>query len=478
MNVLDVLTAPWAIEPAKLEEITGIYSTHLRGDKIDLAVLEAANGGPFNNQQERFYEVIDGTAVIPVRGVLAKRMNLFSRISGGASTQMIQQDFEQALTDPEVDAIVIHLDTPGGAVDGTAELAQAIFNGRGGKPIVALVDGLMASAGVWIGTAADLVLLTGPTDIVGSIGVVTQHIDTSVRQEKQGIKVTEIFSGKFKRIASENAPLTDEGRAVIQDQLDTIYSIFVEAVATQRGATVEDVLTNMADGRVFIGQQAIDAGLVDGVSTLPRLIQALAVSALPDLLPTLAQVNTKGDQPATLDSPAVVADHADASGVDVESETEGDSEMNLTELREEHPELYAEAVAVGHADGSVAGADGERARIVAVLDQSIAGHEDLVKTLAFDGETTGPEAAVKVLNAERDAQGKAATDRAADAADLDDVDASLETDTGADTGLTGDEKVEADWEADEKLRAEFGDDFERYTAFIANEKRVKILGSK
>ena len=133
----------------------------------------------------------------------------------------------------------------------------------------------MASAGVWIGTAADRVLITNKTDIVGSIGVVTQHIDRSERNRKMGIKVTEIFSGKFKRIASDHAPLSEDGREVIQAHLDYIYTIFVETVAEYRGVTVDDVLARMADGRQFIGQQAIDAGLVDDFATLTQLIGRL-----------------------------------------------------------------------------------------------------------------------------------------------------------------------------------------------------------
>ncbi len=481
MNIIDVLTSPWAIMPDKLEEITGIYSTHLRGDKIDIAAIEAAHGSQFNND-DRGFDVIDGAAIIPVRGVLAKRMNLFSRISGGASTQLIQQDFLNALADDSVTSIVLHVDTPGGAVDGTAELAATIFESRGQKPIIALVDGLMASAGVWIGTAADVVLITNKTDIVGSIGVVTQHIDKSERERKMGIKVTEIFSGKFKRIASDHEPLTEEGREVIQAHLDYFYTIFVETVAEHRGVTVNDVLARMADGRSFIGQQAIDAGLVDGVSTLSSLTAALSKpDALNQLLPNLAAATN--DSAGTAEA---VDLNAESSGDDDEVSKTECSIMNLKDLKEQHPDTAAEAkqeghdegVSVGLDEGRKEGAETELKRIQMVLAQSMPGHEKLINTLMFDGETTGEQAAVAVLNAERDNRKASATDRQSDADEIGEVDASLDDGNNAESAstLTGDAKVKADWDASAELQAEFGNEFDRYAAYIKNAPRTKILG--
>ena len=84
------------------------------------------------------------------------------------------------------------------------------------------------------------------------------------------MKTTEIFAGKYKRIASSHHPFTEAGQQYIQDMVDYLYSVFVGEVANQRGTDTETVFKNMADGRVFIGQQAVSAGLVDGVATLDR----------------------------------------------------------------------------------------------------------------------------------------------------------------------------------------------------------------
>jgi ClpP class serine protease len=106
-------------------------------------------------------------------------------------------------------------------------------------------------------------------------------VDYSKLEERVGIKTTEIAAGRYKRIASEHAPLTDEGRAYIQALLDEIYTVFVDAVARNRGTDAETVLKDMADGRLFIGRQAVSAGLVDGVSTLDALIADLVAGRKP-----------------------------------------------------------------------------------------------------------------------------------------------------------------------------------------------------
>ena len=288
MSVIDVLQSPWAIIPERLAEYADIYSAHLqRGGQVDLSDAEARLGRPLENRRQG-YDVRDGVAVIPIEGVIAKKMNMLSKISGGASTQLIERDFNSALAANDVHTIVLHADTPGGTVDGTAELAETIFKARGRKKIIALADGLMASAGVWIGSAADEIYITSGTTHVGSIGVVTQHIDYSERYKQHGIKVTEVYAGKYKRISSQYKPLSKAGRENLQESVDYLYSLFVDAVAKHRGTAPSDVLERMADGRMFIGQRAIDAGLVDGIKSLDQVI---AESRPSDAAPVGANAN-------------------------------------------------------------------------------------------------------------------------------------------------------------------------------------------
>jgi len=381
MTVLDVVNSPWAILPDRLEEIQSIYAAWVRDEKPDIAAIEARIGRPLTSDQQG-YEVRDGAALIPLRGVLGQRMNLMSNMSGGTSTELFARDVRTAAADPSVQSIIILADTPGGTVAGTQSAAAAVSAVRGVKPIATLVQGMMASAGVWIGSAVDLVALDSGTAQVGSIGVVATHVDVSQREAAMGLKTTEIVAGRFKRAASQYGPLTETGQQVIQDQVDYLYSLFVADVAVNRGASVEQVLSDMADGRMFIGQQAIDAGLADQIISLDQLISQLSPGAsIARRAPTSAR--------SFMDS--------------IQSPTEAAAEWSVAN---------PEAAAALRAEG----AEAERQRIADVRAQAMPGHESLIEQLAGDGHTTGPEAAVAVLAAEKAARVTQAAARQADAA--------------------------------------------------------------
>jgi signal peptide peptidase SppA len=381
MRVIDILTSPWAIMPDKLVEIRAIYETHLRGEKIDIKALEAKLGAPLNNEA-RGYDVMDGVAVLPIVGVIGKRMNLFSQISGGTSMQLIAQDLARAIEDPSVHSVVLLIDSPGGTVDGTQELAVQVRAAAERKPVVTLADGAMGSAAYWIGSAASEVLISSDTTLVGSIGVVATHKDVSGAEQQAGVKTTEIAAGKYKRVASQYAALSDEGRQTLQDQVDYLYGIFVDSVAAHRGVTVDKVLSDMADGRVFIGQQAVKAGLVDGASTLSALVADLAAGR-------------RGKKPTAGAGAAPQATN----------QPKGTDEMITKESLEKDYPAIAEAL---RAEGFTAGATAERERILAVEAKAIPGHEKLVAELKADGKTTGDQAASRILEAEKAAREAAA----------------------------------------------------------------------
>jgi signal peptide peptidase SppA len=273
--LLHALDAPWACLPEHHATIHHLVEAWARGERIDLQELEARRGeslpGPVSG-----YEVRNGVAVIPVMGTMSPRMNLMADVSGGVSSELLVRDVRAAAADPKIKGIVLQVDSPGGAVAGTQPAAAAVMAARQRKPVLALAEGTMASAAYWVGSAAEQVYLSSGTDQVGSIGVIMRQRDTSQAKAAAGIIDTEIVAGKFKNVGSDNGPLSDPDRAVLQDRADQIYSVFVGDVARQRGTSVEKVLSDMADGRVFIGQQAIDAGLADGVSTLDDLVAEVA----------------------------------------------------------------------------------------------------------------------------------------------------------------------------------------------------------
>jgi capsid assembly protease len=457
MNIIDVLNSPWAIAPEKYAEIRDLYQRHAHGDKVDIAAVEAQLGRPLDNKY-RALEVIDGVGILAIEGVLAKRMNLMAAISGGTSTQLLQRDFALAMSDPEVHSILMVIDSPGGEVSGTQEFCNQIFEARGKKPIIAVCDGSMNSAAYWIGSSADEIYISAGTVLVGSIGVVASHTDLSKAEANRGVKVTEISAGKYKRIVSEHEPLSAEGRAELQDQVDQIYTVFVDDVARNRGVSSEKVLSEMAEGRVFIGQKAIDAGLVDGKRTTQQAMQQLNDDRHQLLFPkrSASALTSGGSTMETKNTPAALP---------------ADVEAMRTQAK---------------AEGFTAGADAERARIQAVEEQLMPGHEELVAKLKFDGKTTGEQAAVQILAAERKKLGSIAADLRTDApktAPNSPTEDTTRTGVQKIDGKMSEEQVKAiaaeNWKKNPKLHGEFTSEA-TYTAFCKAEAagRIRILNRK
>lgn len=449
MRLLDIMTAPWAIQPEKLLEIRAIYETHLRGEKIDLAGIEARLGRPLE-RQDQGYAVANGVAVVPIDGVIARRMNLMSKISGGASSEIIGRDVRTALEDPAVHAIVLRISSPGGAVDGTQELAAIIENAAGIKPVVAFAEGLMASAAYWIGAAADQVYVSSETTQVGSIGVVATHVDVSQYEQNLGVKTTEIAAGKYKRIASQYAPLSDEGRAAIQEQVDQLYTIFVNDVARLRDVDADRVLADMADGRVFLGREAVRRGLADGMSSLDGLIAQLARGGLP------------AKRRTTPGAGAFAHEHGAGVALNIKTETTGDRPMDKETIERDHPELAAAL----RAEGALA----ERERIRDVEAQAMPGHDDLIARMKFDGKTSGAAAAVEVLAAEKQKRATYLASMQQDAPQPVPHTPAPADSAADDTALPVEDRCKAKWDRDAALRAEFGGKFDAFVAFAKAEE--------
>jgi signal peptide peptidase SppA len=244
----------------------------LRDGKLTVEEAEAKIGD--NKDRPNAPYMKGSTAVIPILGPLAKKMNLFTAISGGTSYEMLQKNIQEALDDKKVKDILFDVDSPGGSVDGLFDLADFMLGCRDKKPMRALANGMMTSAAYLLGSSANEVMATSAS-IVGSIGVITAHYDYSKAQEMQGVKKTYLYSGRYKAMGHDSEPLTDEARKYIQSQLDHYYTMFVDAVAENRGVDKDTVLSKMADGKIFIGEQAMEGGLIDGIGTFDKLVTVI-----------------------------------------------------------------------------------------------------------------------------------------------------------------------------------------------------------
>lgn len=272
----------WVIVPEKLELIDQIVLDRLQNgrlfeDRAEVVVVEpkAQEGGedvplwstrPAGKNKQ--------IAVLPVHGVLSKRMSFFERISGGTSTDAIAEAAAALMRDDTIAGVVGDFDTPGGAVAGTAAAAAALRDLAAAKPFYAVSNDSMYSGGYWLGSAARRIFV-GSTAGVGSVGVITMHFDRSKQMDKLGVKPTIIAAGKHKAVGNEYAPLDDEGLAVIRERIASIYDTFVGDVAKHRGLAVERVRETIADGRIFTGRQAIELGAADEIGTLESVIAKL-----------------------------------------------------------------------------------------------------------------------------------------------------------------------------------------------------------
>ena len=199
------------------------------------------------------------TAVLDISGALVSRpVGMCSPLS----YVEIREAFMQALNDDSISHIVLRIDSPGGEVAGLFDLADTIYQARDQKPITAVVDDMACSAAFAIASSAHQVLLSR-TGVVGSVGVVSYHIDQSAYNARAGVKVEYIFAGEHKVDGNPNAPLAHDARERFQSEVDELYEMFVQMVARNRNLDAKAVRATEAG--TFRGQKAVEMGFADSV---------------------------------------------------------------------------------------------------------------------------------------------------------------------------------------------------------------------
>jgi signal peptide peptidase SppA len=266
---------PWAILPNKLAVLEEIVVRHVSGERLTAEEVQARIHGANRPEPSQ----IKSVAILPLFGTIFPRANLMTDVSGATSAERFGRDFSMLMQDPNVGAIVLDVNSPGGQVAGIEEVSRQIYNARGQKPVVAVSNHLMASAAYWIGTAADEVVVS-PSAEVGSIGVFAAHQDISQKLEKDGVKVSLISRGKYKTEGNPYEPLGEEAKASIQSGVDEFYNMFVEAVARNRGVTAATVRNGFGEGRVVNAEQALSLGMADRIGTLEETVSRILASAL------------------------------------------------------------------------------------------------------------------------------------------------------------------------------------------------------
>jgi len=320
-----VYSSVWAILPEKLEAIAAFLELKISGESASpqvIAAIRAENQLAEARMQSLSADKPGSVVVMPLYGIINQRAS--GDVSGpsGTSVQQFTQQFRQAVADPNVKAIVLDVDSPGGTVSGVDELATEIFNARKQKKITAVSNCLCASAAYWLASQASE-LVVSPSSLTGSIGVYQLHEDDSEALESMGVKVSLIAAGKYKTEGNSFEPLGDDARAAMQGVVDDFYSLFTKAVARGRGVAVKAVAGGFGQGRCLTAQDAVKQGLADRVATLDEVLQKYGVrmgggaSAAIHLSPAQAAANPgilATVDPAVIEVSAEVIDPSD--GVD------------------------------------------------------------------------------------------------------------------------------------------------------------------
>ena len=378
----------WAVLPRTLE-------TSLRACNGELVADMERDAEPhavFRTEMELLEgsfqaRTFGNVAVLPVLGMIRPRpmFSFFSLFSSSTNLQTLAHDLDVALNSPEIDTIVMDIDSPGGLVTGVADFAEQLYEARGKKRIVSHIGGGGDSAAYWIAAATSEIVISD-TAHAGSIGTVATVIDASELRERIGIKEIEFVSSQspLKRVDLGS----DEGRSVIQRHLDDVAAVFVHDVAVGRGVDEETVITKFGQGDSLVGQRAIEAGLADRLGSFEALMsEAIHQSKMEH------SMFGKGNQ-ATASTP-------DAEGGAIES---------VEALAAAYPDLVAQitksteeaAGQAGYEQGLEAGRTAERERIKAIKEQDNPLVSDFIAEQMFNPEATPESVAVEAMKRIKD----------------------------------------------------------------------------
>jgi capsid assembly protease len=281
----------WAITPETLATIVRLAESGQFGQRAE---IEAAR------QRGRPKSINGGVAKVALKGTLAPPHPILQLFFGLRNPlEEFLEDTKEALADPDVGAVVVEVDSPGGVIDGIPEAAAALRAMKGSKPIIAHANTMAASAAYWIASQADEMVMT-PSGAVGSIGVYAAHRDMSGAMKLMGVETTLIKAGRFKTAGNPWEPLSEEAREHIQEDVDHFYGLFTADVAKGRGVKVADVKGGYGEGRVLNSKRALEENLVDRVETLGETIARLNSRSRGN--GSIARAEAEEPEPTTLEA--------------------------------------------------------------------------------------------------------------------------------------------------------------------------------
>lgn len=264
-----IFDTPLLVAPSKLDAILGVI-----GPRLGMDLPGLAQGGPESEPKERGeVEITARIAVVPVVGTLANRVGWLDSMSGMTSYETLASELDRLAADPDVDAILLEVDSFGGEAAGCFDLADRIHAARQAKPVWGVANQYAMSAGYALLSQCEKVYVPQSGE-VGSIGVVTTHVDLTGAAEQQGVRVTHVHAGARKVDTSPFRALSDDARERLEADVSQLYEQFLGVVA--RGGRADAAAARSTEALTYIGERAKEAGLADEVGTRADALQALA----------------------------------------------------------------------------------------------------------------------------------------------------------------------------------------------------------
>jgi ClpP class serine protease len=229
-------------------------------------------------------------ALVPLHGLMYKSAPDWAQFYDVVNTGRVQRDVEMAAADERVSAIVVHASTPGGMVYGVEGLSNAIKRAAATKPVHTYVDDLLASAGVFATAHSTSIVLGGGATEVGSIGTMTSLVNDDEMWAKYGVEWIDVYAtASTEKNAAYNEAREGKPEKLIAQQLDPLNNIFLATVRAGRGAKLQETADGPLNGRMYVGNSAVQVGLADSVATLNETIAlARAGASLPT---TMSKMN-------------------------------------------------------------------------------------------------------------------------------------------------------------------------------------------
>jgi signal peptide peptidase SppA len=295
---------PLAIHRPKLDVILAVL-----GPRVGLSDLAAAPG--YTPPTRAMSGSPPGVAVIPIHGTLVRRTVGLEAESGLTSYAGLAAQLDAAIGNPEVSAILLDIDSPGGESGGVFDLADRIRAASQIKPVWAVANDMAFSAAYALASAASRVFVSR-TGGVGSIGVIAMHVDQSEKDAQDGVHYTAVFAGDRKNDLNPHEPISSEAHAFLKAEVNRIYGLFVETVARHRG--LEPSAVRDTEAGLFFGQAAVAMGLADAVGTLDDALAQLLASLSPN--PTSVAVAARAGFFSNHPKESLMNDRTDPAALD------------------------------------------------------------------------------------------------------------------------------------------------------------------